>query len=130
MSQSKNLSLLASFIDALGGIRNAPRVTNITTWINFTPNSDTTDQFNVTALSNITTFNAPTGSPIDGQKLTIRIKDAGTSMGISWNTGVGGYRVIGVALPIITTPLKVIYVGCIYNDQDNYWDVVSVTEQA
>jgi len=40
-----------------------------------TPTADSVDQWNVTALAVADAFAAPTGTPTDGQKLIIRIKD-------------------------------------------------------
>jgi hypothetical protein len=190
---------------------------------NLTPISYSTDQYTVTGLNGATTFLAPSAvggdAPTQGQKLIIRIKDAGvrrtstvptngisvtsgstsvtitdnsngasagdyvtisgvasaiggisagtlnnrfiidsastntisitvptaatstatggTGAGLSydglkltWTTTSGGYRVIGTSLPTATTAGKTIYVGCIYNSTDTYWDVVAVTTQA
>ena len=95
-----------------------------------TPTSDTTNQYTVTALAQAATIAVPSGTPIDGQKLTIRIKDDGTARALTWTTTSGGYRVIGTTLPTTTTASKVTYVGCIYNSQDSFWDVVAVATQA
>jgi hypothetical protein len=95
-----------------------------------TPTSNTTNQYTVTALAAPATIAIPTGAPIDGQKLTIRIKDNGTVRALTWTTSAGGYRVIGTTLPTTTVANKVVYVGCIYNSQDSYWDVVSVAQEA
>jgi hypothetical protein len=70
---------------------------------------------------------APSGTPTNGQRLLIRIKDNGTARALTWNAI---YRVIGVTLPTTTTANKTIYVGCIYNSADSTWDVVAETEQA
>ena len=86
----------------------------------------TTTQSSVTALATGLTINAPTGTPIDGQKLTIRIKDNGTSQTLSFNPI---FRAFGAALPVATTISKVSYIGSIYNASDSAWDVVSVTTQ-
>jgi hypothetical protein len=94
-----------------------------------TPTS-TTAQYNVTALATGATFAVPSGSPVDGQRLTIRIKDNGTAQTLTWTTTSGGYRIIGTTLPTTTTASKVIYVGCVYNSQDTFWDVVAVATQA
>jgi len=96
-----------------------------------TPNTDTTDQYNLIGINGNVTIAAPSGTFIDGQKFTIRIKDNGVSQNLSWSTGsANSYRQIGVTLPTTTTPSKVIYVGCIYNIQDTYWDVIAVAQQA
>jgi hypothetical protein len=92
-----------------------------------TPTSDSSDQYNVTALAQAATIAAPSGTPTDGQRLTIRLKDNGTGRALTWN---GAYRAIGVTLPTTTVASKVTYVGCVYNSQDTLWDVVAVTTQA
>jgi hypothetical protein len=111
---------------ATGGVRSV----SITTASTITPTSDTADQYNVTALaSSPATIAAPSGSPTNGQKLVIRLKDNGTGRTLSWTTTSGGYRAIGVTLPNTTVANKTTYVGCIYNATDLFWDVVaSVTE--
>lgn len=92
-----------------------------------TPNSDTTDIYTVTALAAGATFGAPTGTPTQGQKLIIRIKDNGTARALSWNAI---YRIIGTTLPTTTTISKTIYVGFIYNSTDTKWDCVAVAQEA
>jgi hypothetical protein len=95
-----------------------------------TPTSDTTNQYTITALGAAATFAIPSGTPIDGQKLTIRIKDNGTARALTWTTSAGGYRIIGTTLPTTTVISKTVYVGCVYNSADSFWDVVAVAQQA
>jgi hypothetical protein len=95
-----------------------------------TPTSDTTNQYTVTALAAAATIAIPTGTPDDGQRLTIRIKDNGTARALTWTTSAGGYRIVGTTLPTTTVVSKVLYVGCIYNSQDSFWDVIAVAQQA
>lgn len=78
-------------------------------------------------LTGTTIFDVPLGSPVDGQKLIIRIKDNGSAQTISWNAI---WRPIGVTLPTVTVAGKITYIGCIYNNADTKWDVVAVTTQA
>ena len=94
-----------------------------------TPTSGTTNQYNVTALAASATIAAPSGTPVDGQRLTIRIKDNGTAQALTWTTTSGAYRAVGVTLPTTTVISKALYVGCIYNSQDSFWDVVAVAQQ-
>jgi hypothetical protein len=103
-----------------------PRVTTVISTSTITPNIDTTDQFNVTALAEGTTLSAPTGTPTDGQKLIVRIKDDGTARTIGYNAI---YRAFGVALPTTTTISKTLYLGSIYNSTDTRWDVITVAEE-
>jgi len=95
-----------------------------------TPTSDATNQYTITALGAAATFAVPSGTPIDGQKLTIRIKDNGTARALTWTTSAGGYRIIGTTLPTTTVISKTVYVGCVYNSADSFWDVVAVAQQA
>jgi len=92
-----------------------------------TPTSDTANQYNVTALATNATFAAPSGTPADGQKLLLRIKDNGSARTLTWNAI---YRAIGVTLPTTTVATKTTYVGCVYNTADVKWDVVAITTQA
>jgi hypothetical protein len=73
------------------------------------------------------TVNAPTGTPLDGDRLMFRIKDNGTSRAITWNAI---YRIVGTVLPTATVANKTSYVGCIYNAADTKWDVVAVSREA
>ena len=84
----------------------------------------------ITAQAAGLTLAAPTGSPVEGQPLMIRIKDNGTARGITWTSGAGGYRAIGVTLPTTTVLSKTTYVGLIYNSTDNRWDAIGVTTEA
>jgi hypothetical protein len=74
---------------------------------------------------------APTGSPVNGQKLLIKITDDGVARGITWNSIYKAF--VGASLPSTTVVGKVIYVGCIYNASNPsslQWDVIAVTTQA
>jgi hypothetical protein len=116
-------------VQTLTNKRVTPRIGTITSAATITPTSDTADQYNVTALATTATFAIPSGTPTDGQKLSIRI-EASTTQNISWTTTAGGYRVIGTTLPLSAPAGKTIYVGCVYNALDLFWDVVAVAIQA
>jgi hypothetical protein len=104
-----------------------PRVSSTTSTASITPDIASFDQYALTAQAAALTINAPTGTPVDGNKLIFRILDNGTSQTISWNAT---YTVIGVTLPATTTINKMTYVGCIYNAANTRWDVIAVTTQA
>lgn len=90
-----------------------PRVASITSSSTPTPNVDTTDIYEVTALAATATFGAPTGTPVNGQKLLIRIKDNGTARALNWNAV---YVNSGVAsLPATTVIGKTHMIGLIYD---------------
>ena len=89
-----------------------------------TPNSDTTDIHTITALAEAATFGAPTGTPVQGQKLIIRIKDNATAQTLAWNAI---YRASSdLALPTTTVSSKTLYCGFIYNSTDSKWDLVAL----
>ena len=90
-------------------------------------NAATTSIVVINAQDQDFSVNLPSGSPIDGQKLLIRILDDGTSRTITFNVT---FRAVGVTIPAATTAGKVLYVGCIYNANSSKWDVIAVTEQA
>jgi hypothetical protein len=104
-----------------------PRTSGSASTATLTPDISSFDQYNLTAQAVGLTVAAPTGTPVDGNRLTIRILDNGTAQTISWNAT---YTVIGVTLPTTTTANKMVYVGCIYNSTNTRWDVVAVTTQA
>lgn len=92
-----------------------------------TPVAITNDMVIATALTQATTIAAPTGSPVQGEKLIIRLKDNGTARALTWNAI---YRVIGVTLPTTTVLSKTHYIGCVYNSTDTKWDVLAVRVEA
>lgn len=110
--------------------RVTPRIVAITDAATITPTGDTADQYEVTALAQTAAVAAPSGTPTDGQKLILRIKDNGTARTLNWTVGSGAYRAVGVTLPTTTVISKVVYVGCIWNAQDTFWDVVAVAQLA
>jgi hypothetical protein len=92
-----------------------------------TPDIASFDQYNLTAQAAGLTIAAPTGTPVDGNKLIIRILDNGTARALTWNAT---YTVVGTTLPTTTVINKTTYVGCIYNANNTRWDVIAVATQA
>lgn len=91
------------------------------------PTGDAWDnRFTVTALATNPTFAAPSGTPVDGNTLIIRIKDNGTSRTLSWNAI---YRAgTDFSLPTATTISKTLYVQFVYNSADSKWDLIGKTD--
>lgn len=106
------------------------RIGTVASSATITPTGDSSDQYNVTALATPATIAAPSGTPTDGQKLILRFKDNGTARALTWTTTSGAYRAVGVTLPTTTVLSKTLYVGCVYNSADTFWDVVAVAQQA
>lgn len=104
--------------------RVTPRVSTTASSATPTPNADTDDQYQVTALAEAATFGAPTGTPTNGQKLTIRIEDNGTARALGFNAA---YRAgADISLPTTTVLGKVMYLGFIWNSTDSIWDLVAL----
>jgi hypothetical protein len=93
-----------------------------------TPASDSFDQVNY-SLTGSSSFSNPSGTPVNGQKLSIRLY-AASAQTVSWTTTSGGYRIMGTALPASVAAGKTVYVGCVWNSTDSFWDVVAVATQA
>ena len=104
-----------------------PRIITTTSTSTLTPDISVDDQFNITAQAASLTIAAPTGTPVDGNKILFRILDNGTARSLTWNAT---YTVIGVTLPTTTVANKTTYVGCVYNANNTRWDVIAVLTQA
>jgi hypothetical protein len=117
----------------LGGVQTLtnkridPRVSTAASAASITPDVASFDQYCLTAQAAALAINAPTGTPVNGNKLIFRFLDNGTARALTWNAT---YTVIGVTLPTTTTINKMLYVGCIYNAANTRWDVIAVTTQA
>jgi len=104
-----------------------PRVVSAASASSLTPDISAADQYAYTALAAGLTINAPTGTPVDGNKLIFRILDNGTPRALTWNAT---YTVMGsTPLPTLTTANKTLYVGCIYNANNTRWDVLAILTQ-
>lgn len=104
--------------------RITPRISTTASSATPTPNGDTDDMYTVTALAANATFGAPTGTPVNGQKLLIRVKDNATPRTLAYNAI---YRAsTDLALPSTTAASKTLYMGFIYNSADTKWDLIAV----
>jgi len=127
---SATLASLAG-TETLTNKRITPRITSIADAATITATSDSSDQYNVTALAQAATIAAPSGTPTDGQRLTLRIKDNGVARALTWTTGSSGaFRAVGVTLPTTTVISKTVYIGSIWNAADSRWDAVAVAQEA
>lgn len=100
-----------------------PRIGTTTSSSTPTPDCDSHDQYNVTALAAAATFGAPTGTPVDGQHLRIRIKDNGTARATAWNAI---YISSGVATLLSTTVVnKTHLVDFVYDSVATKWVCVA-----
>lgn len=85
-----------------------------------------TDVYQLSAVANATTFST-TGTPVDGQTILIRFKDAGTAKGLTWDAI---FVAIGVTLPSTTVANKWHYVGVKYNTAATKFHVLAVGVEA
>jgi hypothetical protein len=103
------------------------RTHSVLSTANITPDIDTTDEYIVTRLSETTTVHEPSGSPSQGQRLIIRLHVGGLgSQSINWDSV---FVTIGTTLPHTLDAYHTAYIGCIYNQNSNSWDVVTVAKQ-
>lgn len=89
-------------------------------------NTDNVDQFNITALAAAITSmtSGLTGTPINGQKLMIRITGDATPRTIAWGTS---FVSSGVATLLATTAAsKTHMVGLVYDSAAAKWVCVAV----
>jgi len=86
-------------------------------------NSTLYDQFAITALSQALRIVNPTGTPFDGQRLTIRIKSAAVQT-ITYDTAFRG----STDLPLTATTTgnaKTDYIAFVWNTADSTWDYIA-----
>lgn len=109
--------------------RVTPRTTTETSSATPTINTDNTDIHTITALAaDITSFTTNlSGTPVNGQKLIIRIKDDGTARAITWGASFASR---GATLPTTTVLGKYHYIGLIWNSTASVWDCVAAIVEA
>jgi hypothetical protein len=90
----------------------------------YTPNSSVADLVRIsTPTANFTVAN-DTGSPIDGQKLLMRLLSGVTAYSATWGTG---YKSSGVAsLPTTLVASKTVTCGFIYDSNAVAWVLIAV----
>lgn len=83
----------------------------------------TCDEFDVTAQVGALKLNNPSGSPVNGQKLIVRIKDSGSNRALTYDTQFRASS--DLALPSSTTTGKVLYMGFIWDSTDSKWTLLA-----
>lgn len=102
--------------------RVAPRIGSTASSATPSIDADAYDQYNITALAAAISGVTVTGTPTDGQKLLVRIKDNGTARAISWGSS---FVASGVALPTTTAAGKTHLIGFIYDSVAAKWVCVA-----
>ena len=95
-----------------------------------TPDVSSYDQYNFVAHAANCAIGAPTGTPVDGNKLTFRILDNGTTKTFTFDATYTSMIGSAFTNTFATTANKTSYIGCIYNAYNTRWDVVSLVTQA
>jgi len=91
---------------------------------------NTIDQYNITSLAADVTFSVTSTVTVnDGQRLLIRIRSDATPRNLTWTQTANQFRTIGISFPTITSASKLVYIGCVYNAVDGYWDLISSLQQ-
>ncbi len=101
-----------------------PRVVTHATATSIAPNSATTDIAHMTntQAAGVFSINNPTGSPVDGQTLIIRLKCTNAQT-YSWGAN---YRFsTDLPQPTVSSTGKTDYLGFKYNSTDSKWDCLS-----
>jgi hypothetical protein len=105
--------------------RITPRVVTATDDATAVIDCDVTDQYQLTAIANDTEFTV-TGTPTNGQKLLIRLKDAGVAKALTWT----GFTAIGCTAPTTTVANKTHWIGAVYNSTTPTWNILAVALEA
>ena len=79
--------------------------------------------YTLTAQATAATFGVPTGTPLDGNSLVLKIKASSTEIALNWNAIYRGGT--DISLPTITN--KTMLLHFMYNTADATWDLVGVT---
>lgn len=87
-----------------------------------TPDVSLCDIFIITALAEAAEFQTPIGTPLEGDRLLIRIKDNASARALTF---VAAYR-FGTDLiaPTTTVISKTMYLNFVYNYTDSKWDYI------
>lgn len=103
-----------------------PRWNSISTAASYVINTDAYDCFAFTALNETINTIQVSGTPVNFQKLLIRIKDAGTSETLDWSTSFSDY---GGGLPTATVAGKTMTLGFIYDSVAALWGCVAYVHE-
>jgi len=99
-----------------------PRVYSTATTATLSPNVDNYDIFEITALAGNLTINDFSGTPTNGQRVMIRIRDNGTSRTITWLTNMFVAR---ATIPSnVTRPNTWSYFVFQYHSDTSNWEVI------
>lgn len=107
--------------EALG---KAPRIGSTASSATPSISCDSYEQYNITALAAAITSVTITGTPTDGQKLLLRIKDNGTARALAFGSGIVASG--AAALPTTTVAGKTHHIGLTYDAAAAKWVALAV----
>jgi len=106
------------------------RVSSTADAATITPDCDSYDLIDITAIAQAFTIANPTGTPTNGQELRIRIKDNATARAITW--GSNYVEGTGTVLPATTVLSKILNLLFQYNTANslNKWQLIGVAQES
>lgn len=106
------------------------RVSSTADAATITPDCDSYDLIDITAIAQAFTIANPTGTPTNGQEIRIRIKDNATARAITW--GANYVEGTGTALPSTTVLSKILNLLFQYNTANslNKWQLIGVAQES
>jgi len=84
------------------------------------------NEYYLTALAGAAAFEAPSGTPVNGNTLLIRIKDNGTARALTYNAI---YYAFSETLPTTTIVNKTMYLLFIYDSTASKWNLMAVKNE-
>ena len=128
---SNKITSLASGTDAGDAVNKGQLLTSTSIANSATPaptGGSKENEYYITALEEEATFAAPSGTPVNGNTLVIRVKDNGTARVLNWNAiYVGTYD---KTLPTTTVLGKTMYLGFVYNSANSKWELLGRVDEA
>lgn len=108
--------------------RSVRQVQTMASGATLTPNADSYNVAECVGLATATTLANPSGTPVNGQVMMIRLKDNGTARAISYGTA---YKNIS-GLDNLTTTVanKWSVLGLVYDSSESKWQIVSISTEA
>jgi hypothetical protein len=126
-AKTTDITVTADSTTTLSNKRINPRIVTAASYTTDTGTAldvSTCDEFDVTAQAGALKLKNPGGTPVNGQKLIVRIKDDGTARALTYDTQFRASS--DLALPTTTVLGKTLYMGFIFNSADTKWDLLAV----
>ena len=115
-------------IAASTDFRTQIRQSSVASTATLTPDIDTANLYDVTAQAAAITIANPTGTPVNGDIIIIRIKDNGTARAITY--GANFENISGLDSITTTVINKTSIIGAMWNSTTSKWQIVSLSTGA